>query len=282
MAALLRAVNDPRLECWTGNVRDAERMREAMRVRPDIVIHAAAIKRVEQCEANPEEAKKTNVDGTLNVVKAALVADVPRVLVISSDKACSPETVYGATKAEAEQQSLGQNALRGESPTRISVVRYGNVLGSAGSVLDHFVRARESGRLNITDVEATRFWWGIESAVEFVSTVLARMQGCEIWIPKLVSARVVDLAKAIAPDAAVTVTGMRGSEKRHEAMINSTEARYAWELPDAYVLLPKMGQWWSPEPPEGAVRVPEGFTYLSSHDPLPVELQESLTCASPS
>lgn len=280
IANVLGSFNDARVECWTGDVRDADRMAEVMRARPDVVIHAAAIKRIEQCEANPEEAKKTNVDGTLNVVKAALAADVPRVLVISSDKACSPETVYGATKAEAEQQSLGQNALRGHSPTRISAVRYGNVLGSQGSVLDHFMACRQTGApLTITDVDATRFWWVVEDAVRFVGSVLDRMQGCEIWIPKLVSAKVLDLAKACAPDSEVIVTGMRGPEKRHEAMINTTEARYAWELPDAYVLLPKRGQWWSPEPPADARRVPEGFTYLSSGDPLPVELQESQICA---
>lgn len=276
IAALLRQHADRRCEAWTGNVRDLDRMREVMRVRPDIVIHAAAMKRIEQCEANPEEAKKTNVDGTLNVVKAALEANVPRVLFVSSDKACSPETVYGATKAEAEQQAIARNGLRGNSPTRISAVRYGNVLGSNGSFLDQLLQCRLTGDpLPITDPEATRFWWSVDDAVAFVDRVLGRMQGAEIFIPRLISAKVIDLAKAMAPKSEVIVTGMRGPEKLHEAMINATEARYAWAIPEGYVLLPKVGQWWSPEPPPDGVKVSPEFTYTSNDDPLPVacELQ---------
>lgn len=274
IAETKRLFPDPRVECWTGNVRDAERMREVMRCQPDVVIHAAAMKRVEQCEADPEEAKKTNVDGTLNVVKAALEANVPRVLLISSDKACSPETVYGATKAEAEQQALARNGLRGKSRTRISAVRYGNVLGSQGSFLDAIVRSRVTGGpLTITHPDATRFWWAIEDAVAFVGTVLDRMQGADLFIPTLVSAKVVDLARAIAPNAPLIVTGMRGPEKLHEAMINATEARFAYAIPDGYVLLPKQGQWWSPDPPADAVKVPDGFTYTSDQYPQAVRLE---------
>lgn len=276
-AELQRSVTDPRLECWTGNVRDAERMREVMRVHPDVVIHAAAMKRVEKCEQDAEEAHKTNVLGTLNVVKAAIECDVAKVLVISSDKACSPETVYGATKAEAEQQAITRNGMRGNSPTRISAVRYGNVLGSQGSFLDTLMRARHTGEpLSITDADATRFWWHVDDAVAFVATVLERMQGAEIFIPKLISARVVDLAAAIAPRSRQDITGMRGAEKLHEAMINTTEARYAYELPDAYVLYPKFGQWWGGAPPADAVKVPEGFSYASNGAPLRVNFVESV------
>ncbi len=279
-AELQRTINDPRLECWIGDVRDRERIRWALRLRPDVVIHAAALKRVEVCEQHASEAFKTNVDGTRHVVEEAMLAGVPKVLVISSDKACSPETTYGATKAAAEALAIGQNALRGNGSTRISVVRYGNVLGSQGSFLDAILRARASGdMLSITDVDATRFWWAIEDAVAFVGDVIAQMQGAEIWIPKLVSARVVDLVKAIAPDAPLQVTGPRGPEKTHEAMINPTEARYAWELPHAYVLLPKAGQWWSATPPPGAVPVASGFVYRSSDDPLSVAYVEAM-CAS--
>lgn len=283
-AELQRQIPDPRLECWLGDVRDRDRIRKAFRVKPDVVIHAAALKRVEKCEAEPEEAHKTNVLGTLNVVNEALDADVPRVLVISSDKACSPETVYGATKAEAEAQALAMNGHRGASPTRISVVRYGNVLGSNGSFLEQLLRSRASGGpLPITDPEATRFWWAVDDAVVFVAKVLDRMQGAEVWIPKIASARVVDLARAVAPRSSVVVTGMRGPEKLHESMVNATEARYAYELPDCYVLLPKQGQWWSPQPPEGAVSVPAGFTYASNGDPLPVSLEPlEGPCVSPS
>ncbi len=271
-AELLRQMADQRLDCWIGDVRSARRLFWAMRVRPDIVIHAAALKRIEVCEANPTEAQETNVDGTQHVVEEAMLAGVPRVLVISSDKACSPETKYGATKAAAESIALGQNALRGDGPTRISVVRYGNVLGSQGSFLETILKARHTGApLSITDLAATRFWWSIEDAVAFVGTVLDRMNGAEIWVPKLASARVVDLVQAIAPKSALVVTGMRGPEKTHEAMINPTEARYAWELPDCYVLLPKRGQWWSPEPPTDAVKVPDDFSYGSNDAPLTVQ-----------
>ncbi len=275
-AELKRTINDARLECRIGDVRDRERLKWVFRARPDVVIHAAALKRVETCEEDPCEAVKTNVDGTRCVVEEAMLADVPKVLVISSDKATSPETTYGRTKGQAEDIALGQNAYRGSGPTRISAVRYGNVLGSQGSFLDTLLRARQTGEpLAITDPDATRFWWHVDDAVAFVATVLERMQGAEIFIPKLISARVVDLARAIAPQSRQDITGMRGAEKLHEAMINATEARYAWELPDAYVLYPKLGQWWGGTPPADAVKVPEGFSYASNGAPLSVHFAES-------
>ncbi len=268
-AALKAEIPDPRLECWIGDVRDRDRLAWAFDGHPDIVVHAAALKRVEACDGNPDEAYKTNIEGTRNVVQLAMRADVPRVLVISSDKACSPETTYGATKSAAEALAIGQNAYRGSRETRISVVRYGNVLGSQGSFLDRILRARETGEtLPITDVDATRFWWAIDDAVAFVGTVLARMHGAEIWVPRLVSARLMDVVKAIAPDAPVEITGPRGAEKTHEAMISTTEARFAWAVDDAYVLLPRVGQWWSPNPPDGAVKVPADFRYASDTAPV--------------
>lgn len=284
-ARLLRQFPDARLECWIGDVRDRERLRWGFRARPDVVIHAAALKRVESCEQHPSEAFKTNVDGTRHVVEEAMLADVPKVLVISSDKATSPETTYGKTKAAAEELALGQNAYRGDGPTRISVVRYGNVLGSNGSFLDTLLERRQSGApIPITDPLATRFWWSVDDAVEFVATVLAEMQGAEIWVPKLASSLVVDLAHAIAPQSEIRVTGTRGPEKVHEAMISPTEAKFTYELPDRYVLLPKRGQWWSPAPPSDAIPVAEGFAYGSDGDPLPVRLEalEAHSCASPS
>lgn len=263
-AELLRDIDDPRLECWLGDVRDPERLRWAFASHPDIVIHAAALKRVESCESDPDEAIKTNIDGTRHVVKEAMMAGIPRVLVISSDKACSPETLYGTTKAAAEAAAIGQNRYRGNGVTQISVVRYGNILGSQGSFLETLERCRDTGAaVPITDTRATRFWWRIEEAVAFVGTVLQRMRGSEIWIPKLTSAPVVDLAKAVAPASSHQIVGMRGPEKLHEAMVNTTEAAYAYELPDCYVLLPKRGQWWSPSPPLGAIPVPDGFSFTS-------------------
>lgn len=283
-AALRQAIPDPRLDCWIGDVRDVERLRWAFRVHPDVVIHAAALKRVDVCDAEPDEAFKTNVLGTRLVVQEAILANIPRVLVISSDKATSPETTYGKTKAAAEDLAIGLNAVRGCSLTRISVARYGNVLGSAGSFLETLLQARQTGDpITITDPQATRFWWSVDDAVRFVAWVLTVMQGGEIFVPKLASAKVVDLARALAPQSAQIVTGMRGSEKLHEAMINATEARYAYERPEAYVLYPKQGQPWSP-PPQG-VPVGDGFTYASDGDPLPVSVEEALEvlpCALPS
>ncbi len=270
-AELKATYPDPRLECWIGDVRDRGRLQWAFDGRPDVVIHAAALKRVESCENNTDEAHKTNIHGTRNVAQLAMRAGVPKVLVVSSDKACSPETVYGATKAAAEAVALGQNAWRGSRPTRISVVRYGNILGSQGSFLQTILRARETGEaLPITDRGASRFWWAVDDAAQFILTVLDRMQGAEIWVPKLVSARVVDLAQAVAPNAPLVDIETRGPEKRHEAMINVTEGPYTYELPDCYVLLPKLGQWWSGPIPDGAVKVPAEFSYSSDQDPLAV------------
>jgi len=275
-AQLRHQIDDPRLETWIGDVRDRERLRWAFRVRPDVVIHAAALKRVEVCEQHSMEAVKTNVDGTRNVVEEAMLADVPTVLVISSDKATSPETTYGKTKAAAEDIALSQNAMRGSGETRVSVVRYGNVAGSQGSFIETLLRARQTGEpVRLTDPAATRFWWDIEAAVAFVADVLRDMRGAEIWIPRLPSARMDAFARALAPNSEQIVTGMRGSEKVHEAMINATESAYCWELPDRFVLLPKAGQWWSPEPPAGAVKVQAGFSYASDHDPTVPEVQDT-------
>lgn len=264
------------LELWIGDVRDRDRMRWAMRAKPDVVIHAAALKRVEVCDEHPSEAIKTNVDGTRNVVEEAMLADVPKVLVISSDKATSPETVYGTTKSAAEAAAIAQNGWRGKGRTAISVVRYGNVLGSQGSFLNTLWKARRTGEpISITHPDCTRYWWAIEDAVQFVASVLEQMQGAEIWVPKLASSRVVDLAKAVAPESELQITGMRGPEKLHEAMISATESAYCYELPDRYVLLPKRGEWWSAEPPTGAIQVEPGFTYASNHALMSVSLRES-------
>jgi UDP-N-acetylglucosamine 4,6-dehydratase len=276
---LKRQIDDPRLEIFMGDVRDADRLRYALGVSPDIVVHAAATKRIETCEADPSEAMKINIDGTRVVVEAAIQARVPKVLFISSDKACSPDTPYGITKAAAEWLALGLNARVGKhDPTRISAVRYGNVLGSQGSFLEQILRVREGGALTITDPAASRFWWTVEDAVRFVGDVLGRMRGAEVWIPRLVSATVGDLVAAIAPRADISVVGMRGAEKLHEAMVSPTESRRCWQVPSGYLLLPYHGQSWSPRPPADAVPVPEGFTYTSADDLLPVRFEE-LPCA---
>lgn len=276
-AALQADYPDPRLECWIGDVRDRNRLEWAFDCRPDVIIHAAALKRVESCEGHTDEARKTNIDGTHNVVELAMRADVPKVLVVSSDKACSPETAYGATKAAAEALAIGQNAWRGSRPTRISCVRYGNILDSQGAFLHTILKHKQTGHpLMITDPRASRFWWSGADAAQFILTVLDRMHGAEIFVPKLVSARVIDLVKALAPDVSLREGGMRGAEKIHEAMINQTEAAYTYELPDCYVLLPKLGQWWSALPPHDAIKVPAGFSYSSDQDPLSVSVEAAV------
>jgi UDP-N-acetylglucosamine 4,6-dehydratase len=284
-AACEKHFSDSRLEIRIGDVRDKARLRKAMSLakRPDVVIHAAAMKRVEWCEREPEEAYKTNVEGTRNVVAAAQRARIGKVVVVSSDKAASAETCYGKTKAMAEEVALDANAYN--QRTNVSVVRYGNVMDSTGAFFHTLMKARATGEpVTITDPEATRFFWCVEDAVAFVRRVIARMSGAEIWVPKLASTTIAEYARAFAPRSEQIVSGMRGIEKRHELMISEAESRCAYELPFCYVLLPKRGQWWSPEPPAGAVPVPSGFTYGSGDDPLPVhvEVQETQSCALPS
>ncbi len=274
-AELLQTINDPRLECWIRDVRNRNGLRWAFDCKPDVIIHAAALKRVEVCEREADEARLTNINGTRNVVELAMRANVPKVLVISSDKACAPETVYGATKAAAEALAISQNAKRGKRPTRVSVVRYGNVAFSQGSFLNTLMRAGQTGEpVQLIDPEHTRYWWGIDDAVAFVASVLEQMRGSEIWVPKLANARMGDLAKAFAPKSEVLIIPSRGPEKIHEAMISATESAYCWELEDRYVLLPKQGQWFSPEPPAGAVKVQPGFTYSSGQFPMSVSLEQ--------
>lgn len=262
--ALKRQLPDPRLECWQKDVSDRAAMMWAMRARPDIVIHAAAEKNIEKCQENPTEAHRVNVEGTRVVVEEAMLADVPKVVVVSSDKACEPVTRYGITKAAAESIAIGQNALRGKGRTAISVVRYGNVEYSRGSVWHLF---EEKGRLGepipITHPDMTRFLWPMSEAVNFVLSVVRDMRGGEIFVPKLQGYSIAAKASEVAPDSPHEVIGLRGTEKLHEAMISADEP-HVWELSDRYVLIPDYGQWWAPGPPEGAVRVPPQFRYASN------------------
>lgn len=256
--------NDPRVSFHIGDVRDEQAIEDSFRtVGIDVVVHAAAMKRVEACQANPDEARKTNIQGTAHVCRQARLVGIPKVLVISSDKACEPVTVYGATKAAAESEALGANALAGNSGTNVSVLRYGNCYDSAGAVFHAFRRAKSQGTpMRLTDPAMSRFWWRVSEAAAYVVAVSERMQGAEIWVPKLGAATIQDLAYAVWPEAPVEVIGLRGTEKLHEVMVSSDEARYAWEVADSYVLLPHGGS-----PPVGAVRVPAGFRFASDTAP---------------
>lgn len=209
-------LNDPRLRFFIGDVRDRDRLCRAFD-GVDVVVHAAALKQVPAVEYNPFEAVKTNIDGAQNVIDAALDCGVERVMALSTDKASSPVNLYGATKLVAEK--LFVNANISSRSTRFSVVRYGNVMGSRGSVVPLFRKLAPSGIIPITDERMTRFAITLDQGVAFVRDMLARMKGGELFVPKIPSFRVVDLAKAIAPDARIEVTGIRPGEKLHEELI---------------------------------------------------------------
>jgi UDP-N-acetylglucosamine 4,6-dehydratase len=257
----------PSLRYFIGDVRDLERLRRAMH-GVDIVIHAAALKQVPACEYNPMEAIKTNILGSGNVIEAALDNGVKKVLALSTDKAVSPVNLYGATKLAAEKLFVQSNAYAGGTSTRFSCVRYGNVVGSRGSVVPVFINQRQADRLTITDARMTRFWISLEQGVRFVVGVLEQMQGGEVFVPKIPSMKITDLASAIAPSAEVEMVGIRPGEKLHEILISEDEARAAVEMEDMFVVQPTselagdlwFGHYWE----DKGRRLPEGFRYASN------------------
>ena len=254
--------NQENLRYFIGDVRDLGRLRRAVE-GVDIVVHAAALKQVPACEYNPIEAIKTNIEGTSNVVEAALDSGVRRVLMLSTDKAVSPANLYGATKLAAEKLTIQSNAYAGGRETRFSCVRYGNVVGSRGSVVPVFLRQRDSGKLTITDARMTRFWLSLEQGVNFVINAIEKMHGGEVFVPKIPSTTIPDLAKAIAPDAELEVIGIRPGEKLHEVLISEDEARSTIELEDMYVVQPATSPWFGYEWESKGNKVPEGFRYAS-------------------
>ena len=230
---------DPAMRFFIGDVRDVERLRMAMR-GVDIVVHAAALKQVPAAEYNPTECIKTNVHGAEAVISAALDNGVAHVIALSTDKAANPINLYGATKLASDKLFVAANNLAGERPTRFAVVRYGNVIGSRGSVVPLFKKlvAEGASHLPITDPRMTRFWITLEEGVEFVLTNFRRMQGGEIFVPKIPSIRVVDLASAMAPDAEQRVIGIRPGEKLHEVMCPLDDSHLTLEFDDHYVIKP--------------------------------------------
>ena len=233
--------NDPTLRYFIGDVRDRERLYRAMR-GVDIVVHAAALKQVPACEYNPFEAVKTNVLGAQNIIDAAIDTGVKQVLALSTDKAVNPINLYGATKLVAEKMFVQGNAYA-SGKTHFSCVRYGNVVGSRGSVIPLFKQQRESGRVTITDERMTRFWITLEQGVQFVIRCIERMHGGEVFVPKIPSMNIVDLAKAIAPGCAIETIGIRPGEKLHEVLVSADEAAQALEFEDMYVIQPAH-PWW--------------------------------------
>jgi UDP-N-acetylglucosamine 4,6-dehydratase len=257
--------NDERLRYFIGDVRDRERLVRAMH-GVDIVVHAAALKQVPACEYNPMEAIKTNIMGTANVVEAALDAGVKKVLTVSTDKAVSPANLYGATKLAAEKLTIQSNAYAAGSATRYSCVRYGNVVGSRGSVVPLFLKLRSTGKITITDDRMTRFWLSLEQGVRFVIDSIEQMEGGEVFVPKIPSTKVVDLARAIAPKAEINIIGIRPGEKLHEMLISEDEARHTIELDKMYVVQPAEATWFGYSWKDKGKELKEGFSYSSDNN----------------
>jgi len=228
--------NDKRLRFFIGDVRDLERLKRAM-YDADIVIHAAALKQVTILEYNPYEAVKTNILGSQNVIEAAIDTGVKKAILVSSDKAVSPVNLYGATKMVAEKLFVQGNVYAGATKTRLSVVRYGNVVGSRGSVVPAFIEQAKGNRLNITDTRMTRFWITLEQGVDFVLKCLGKMAGGEIFVPKIPSVKIVDIARAVAPKAKIDVIGIRPGEKIHEVLISYEESRNSHDLGSHFAII---------------------------------------------
>jgi len=253
------------LRYFIGDVRDYDRLRRAF-YGVDFVIHAAALKQVPACEYNPMEAVKTNILGSSNVIDAALDAKVDRVVALSTDKAVNPINLYGATKLAAEKLFVQSNAYAGGKTTRFSCVRYGNVVGSRGSVVPLFIRQRENGMVTVTDERMTRFWISLEQGVRFVIRCLEEMHGGEVFVPKIPSMTVSDLAKAMAPQAQIKYIGIRPGEKLHEVLISEDEARTVVELDDMYVVQPAEAFWFGREWESIGKTLPDDFRYVSNRN----------------
>lgn len=231
--------NDSAMRYFIGDVRDGERLMQAMR-GVDYVVHAAALKQVPAAEYNPMECVKTNINGAQNVINAAIANKVKKVVALSTDKAANPVNLYGATKLVSDKLFTAANNIVGEQATRFSVVRYGNVVGSRGSVVPFFEKLKEQGvtKLPITDARMTRFWITLPQGVEFVLNAFRRMQGGEIFVPKIPSSRITDLAEAIMPEAAQEIIGIRPGEKLHETMCPADDSHLVVEFKDHYVIQP--------------------------------------------
>lgn len=253
--------NDPRLRFLVGDVRDRDRMADACR-GVDTVIHAAAMKRVETCEADPWEAVRTNVHGTENVMRASLAAGVRRAVLLSTDKAVAPNTLYGFTKATAERLWVAGNVYAAGTGTRFSATRYGNVLGSTGSVVPVWRAQAATGAVQVTEPSMTRFWMRMEHAVDLVWNAVLTMRGGEVFIPKIGASTITTLAQAIAPECRLEITGIRPGEKMHEALIGPDEVRHTFDAGGYYIVEPTTATW-DHRPPLPHPQVGADFEYRS-------------------
>jgi UDP-N-acetylglucosamine 4,6-dehydratase len=264
MAQQFPVSRHPQMRYFIGDVRDRDRLQRAME-DVDVVVHAAALKQVPAAEYNPFECIKTNVLGAQNVIDACLSSGVSKVVALSTDKAAAPINLYGATKLCSDKLFIAANNMRGTRDLRLSVVRYGNVMGSRGSVIPFFMQCRPSGVLPVTDPRMTRFNISLEEGVRLVLETLERMWGGEIFVPKLPSYRITDVATAIGPECRQETVGIRPGEKLHEEMITETDALNTLEFPGYYVILPSLPQWDVDEYSAafGGKRCEAGFSYNS-------------------
>jgi UDP-N-acetylglucosamine 4,6-dehydratase len=264
--------NHPSLRYFIGDVRDLRRLRRAMK-GVDVVVHAAALKQVPACEYNPIEAIMTNIIGARNVIDAALDTSVKKVLALGTDKAVNPVNLYGATKLCAEKLFVQSNAYAGGGYPKFSCTRYGNVVGSRGSVIPVFQKQRESGTITVTDERMTRFWLTLEQGVHFVISCIEQMHGGEVFVPKIPSMRIMDLAEAVAPGCDIEFMGIRPGEKLHEVLISRDESRFALELDDRFVIQP-VHPWWNRDSWNTAEPLPDGYKYASNKNDQWLTIEE--------
>jgi UDP-N-acetylglucosamine 4,6-dehydratase (inverting) len=258
---------DPRIRFFIGDVRDKERLYRALD-GVDYVVHAAAAKIVPTAEYNPFECVKTNINGAMNLIDACIDKGVKRVVALSTDKASSPVNLYGATKLASDKLFVAGNSYAGGQGTRFAVVRYGNVMGSRGSVIPFFMSIKDQGVLPITDERMTRFMISLEEGVELVWHAFEDMEGGEIYVKKIPSMKVTDLARVVAPSAKQEIVGIRPGEKLHEQMISAEDSYYTYEYPEHFKILPVINNWASsPERIKDGKKVPEGFVYSSDNNP---------------
>jgi UDP-N-acetylglucosamine 4,6-dehydratase len=272
----------PSLRYFIGDVRDQQRLQRAFS-GVTLVVHAAALKQVPACEYNPFEAIQTNIMGGRNVIDAAIDQGVRRILALSTDKAVNPINLYGATKLCAEKMFVQANAYAGARDTRFSCARYGNVLGSRGSVIPVFLEQRKHGKITITDPRMTRFWITLDQGVRFVVRCIEQMHGGEIFVPKIPSMGMLEMAQAIAPGCEIQDIGIRPGEKLHEVLLSEDEARHALEVDGMYVIQPAH-PWWRKENWKFGRPLPEGFSYTSNGNPqrlTPERLHELVEESSP-
>jgi UDP-N-acetylglucosamine 4,6-dehydratase/5-epimerase len=272
----------PSLRYFIGDVRDPGRLERAF-AGITVVVHAAALKQVPACEYNPFEAIQTNIIGGRNVIDAAINQDVKRIMALSTDKAVNPINLYGATKLCAEKMFVQANSYSGARDARFSCARYGNVVGSRGSVIPIFLEQRRRGRITLTDPRMTRFWLTLEQGARFVVSSIEQMHGGEIFVPKIPSMRMVDLAETIAPGCEIETIGIRPGEKLHEVLVAEDEARNALEMEDRYIIQPSH-PWWRRENWVHAKPLPEGFRYASDTNERRLanrELQELIRSVMP-